>query len=408
MTGITLILVLALMGGLIAYLGDKLGSKIGKKRLRLFGLRPHDTSVVMTIVSGMLVAALTITVLTIASKEVRTALFGMKQMRAEIASLTATRDKANEELSAQSAKINELDQKISEATQAAEQARQQKAAAEAQMKDAQAQMQQAQADLGQLQARYAEASARLQEAQAQVKQAEAARDKLQQDVKSLEDTAKKLREGIVAVREGNVVFRSGEILYSGVLKGGQSEEATQKQLQDFLNQANIQVAGRIGVDPSTPVIWLSREAVENAADTLGKSKGDMYVRVCAAGNILSGEMVVSRLEMVGDKVVYPKDTLILTQSITVDPNSNESDLALMAFLKAVNRAAQADGVIPNPITGDVGAITSTELSNASEKIRSLGGKVVITAKARQDITVAGPVLLNLEIRPVGGLTREQD
>lgn len=408
MTGITLILVLALMGGLIAYLGDKLGSKIGKKRLRLFGLRPHDTSVVMTIVSGMLVAALTITVLTIASKEVRTALFGMKQMRAEIASLTATRDKANEELSAQSAKIEELDQKISEATQAAEQARQQKAAAEAQMKDAQAQMQQAQADLGQLQARYAEASTRLQEAQEQVRQAEAARDQLQQDVKSLEDTAKKLREGIVAVREGHVVFRSGEILYFGVLKSGQSEENTQKQLQEFLNQANIQVAGRIGVDPSTPVIWLSREAVENAASNLEKAKGDMYVRVCAAGNILSGEVVVSRLEMVGDKVVYPEDTLILTQTIAVDPNSNESDLALMAFLKAVNRAAQADGVIPNPITGDVGAITSTELSNASEKIRSLGGKVVITAKARRDITVAGPVLLDLEIRPVGGLPREQN
>lgn len=408
MTGITLILVLALMGGLIAYLGDKLGSKIGKKRLRLFGLRPHDTSVVMTIFSGMLVAALTITVLTIASKEVRTALFGMKQMRAEIASLTATRDKANEELSAQSAKIEELDQKISEATQAAEQARQQKAAAEAQMKDAQAQMQQAQADLGQLQARYAEASTRLQEAQEQVRQAEAARDQLQQDVKSLEDTAKKLREGIVAVREGHVVFRSGEILYSGVLKSGQSEENTQKQLQEFLNQANIQVAGRIGMDPSTPVIWLSREAVENAASNLEKAKGDMYVRLCAAGNILSGEVVVSRLEMVGDKVVYPEDTLILTQSITVDPNSNESDLALMAFLKAVNRAAQADGVIPNPITGDVGAITSTELSNASEKIRSLGGKVVITAKARRDITVAGPVLLDLEIRPVGGLPREQN
>ncbi len=406
MTGITLILVLALMGGLIAYLGDKLGSKIGKKRLRLFGLRPHDTSVVMTILSGILVAALTITVLTITSKEVRTALFGMKKMRAEIASLTVTRDQANKELSAQRAKIAELDQKITEATQTAEQARQQKAAAEAQMKDAQAQMQQAQADLGQLQARYSEASARLQEAQAQVRQAEAARDQLQQDVKSLENTAKKLREGIVAVREGDVVFRSGEILYSGVLKGGQKEEENQKQLQDFLNQANIQVAGRIGVDPSTPVIWLSREAVESAADKLGSSKGDMYVRVCAAGNILSGEVVVSRLEMVGDKVVYPQGTLILTQAITVDPHSNESDLALMAFLKSVNQSAQADGVIPNPITGDVGAITSTELSNASEKIRSLGGRVTITARARKDITVAGPVLLDLEIRPSGGMPRE--
>lgn len=90
MLGIVLILVLALMGGLIAYLGDKLGSKIGKKRLSLFGLRPHDTSVLMTIISGILVAAMTMGVLTVSSKEVRTALFGMKKLQEELQTLTAS------------------------------------------------------------------------------------------------------------------------------------------------------------------------------------------------------------------------------------------------------------------------------------------------------------------------------
>ena len=95
MLGVRLILILAVMGGLIAFLGDKLGSKIGKKRMRLFGLRPHDTSVLMTVVSGILVASVTMGVLTVTSKQVRTALFGMKQLQAELQTLTENREKAN-------------------------------------------------------------------------------------------------------------------------------------------------------------------------------------------------------------------------------------------------------------------------------------------------------------------------
>ncbi|MDY6086481.1 MAG: DUF3084 domain-containing protein, partial [Succiniclasticum sp.] len=38
-------LLLAVIGGIIAYIADKLGSKIGKKRMTVFGLRPHNTSV---------------------------------------------------------------------------------------------------------------------------------------------------------------------------------------------------------------------------------------------------------------------------------------------------------------------------------------------------------------------------
>ncbi|MDU5915607.1 MAG: DUF3084 domain-containing protein, partial [Negativicoccus succinicivorans] len=38
--GILIFCVLAVMGGLIAFLGDKIGSKVGKKRISLFGMRP--------------------------------------------------------------------------------------------------------------------------------------------------------------------------------------------------------------------------------------------------------------------------------------------------------------------------------------------------------------------------------
>ena len=63
MFGLTLILVLAIMGGAIAFIGDKLGSKIGKKRLSIFGLRPYHTSVLMTVITGILIAAVTLGVL---------------------------------------------------------------------------------------------------------------------------------------------------------------------------------------------------------------------------------------------------------------------------------------------------------------------------------------------------------
>ena len=54
MYGITLILVLAVVGGVIAFIGDRLGTRIGKRRLSIFGLRPRHTAVVVTVFTGVL------------------------------------------------------------------------------------------------------------------------------------------------------------------------------------------------------------------------------------------------------------------------------------------------------------------------------------------------------------------
>lgn len=48
------------VSGLIAYLGDLIGRRMGKRRLTLFGLRPRHTAIVMTTITGMVIASLTI------------------------------------------------------------------------------------------------------------------------------------------------------------------------------------------------------------------------------------------------------------------------------------------------------------------------------------------------------------
>ena len=60
MYGLYLIAVLVVTGGAIAFIGDRLGTKIGKKRLSIFGLRPRHTSNVVTVITGFVITALTI------------------------------------------------------------------------------------------------------------------------------------------------------------------------------------------------------------------------------------------------------------------------------------------------------------------------------------------------------------
>ena len=384
MFGAQLILILVIMGGAIAFLGDKLGSKIGKKRLTIFGLRPHYTSILMTIITGVAVAAATMGILMVSSTSVRTALFGMEKIKTELVTLNKDKTDILRELENQKVKVADLDKQIKQSSVDLAVATQQK--------------EEAQRQVAQLESSYRAAEEKLSQAQRQMDKLQTSRDKLKGEVSSLETATKKLQEKMAAMREGDVVFRSGEILYAGVLKAGLSSEENQKQMDVFLAAANGHILERTGAKEDTQILWLSKESVKNALQALAEGTGNIYVRVCAAGNILSGEMAVSRLEMVPNNKVYANNAEILSQKINVDVDSQQVEMALLAFLKDVNKAAVAQGVVPDPLTGKVGAIDAAEMENISAAIRKLGGKVEITAKAKGDIAVSGPVLLNLEVK----------
>ena len=82
-SGYILIAAIFVLGGIIAAFGDRLGTKIGKARLRLFNLRPRQTAMVITVITGMLISALTLGILFGLSKSLRRGIFELDDILKE-------------------------------------------------------------------------------------------------------------------------------------------------------------------------------------------------------------------------------------------------------------------------------------------------------------------------------------
>ena len=77
------VLVLTVVSGLIAYLGDMLGTLIGKRRLSILGMRPRVTALVVAISTGILITFLTLGVAAMLSDTVKIALLSVGELKEE-------------------------------------------------------------------------------------------------------------------------------------------------------------------------------------------------------------------------------------------------------------------------------------------------------------------------------------
>ena len=95
----TYILIIAtlILGGLIALLGDRVGTKVGKARLRLFKLRPRQTATFITIIAGTLISASTLGILLLLSESLRDGLFELDDIKKELRGVKRDLNQVNEE-----------------------------------------------------------------------------------------------------------------------------------------------------------------------------------------------------------------------------------------------------------------------------------------------------------------------
>lgn len=383
MVGIRLILIMAIVGGFIAFLADRMGGKIGKRKMTIFGLRPKYTSILLTVISGTLIAVLTVAVMAIASDSARTALFGMEKLERELAQLNEEKQQAASALTEAKKKVEDqnkeidlLDAKIEESTKE---------------NDA-------------MEANLAQVNEKYRSAQSEVASLTEARDKLTGEIADLEKTTESLRKGIMNIREGQVFYRAGEVVFAGIMRGGLGHEENITQLNWLLQNANENALQRLGVDTEKQdkpmqAVWISKETLDEALKALDTAKGNLFLRIRTVANIIVGEPVVCEIEVHENQFIFPDGTLILSEDYDLRGTQSNTEGVILSFLSKINHRAVEAGVLPDPLTGKVGNMEATTMIEASKAMRATDGVFTLRAYARGDITTAGPVRVRLEVVP---------
>ena len=231
MYGIILVLIIALLGGFIALLGDRVGMKVGKKRLSLFGLRPKYTSMIITVLTGIFIAGFTLLLMTIISNDVRTALFRMKTLQQELL-LKGEKEKAltTEVLKNETALlwVNRQKEKTETLLKKTEEQYEEKLVELQKTKDELALEQRRLDDLEQVTKTLKENKVAL----------EVERERLLKEIQAFSSEASLLRENLNIGQAGRIIFLEGEILGAPVVEAGSDQKKIQNLLEQMLADAN--------------------------------------------------------------------------------------------------------------------------------------------------------------------------
>ena len=403
MYGVLLIVVLIITGGMIAFIGDRLGTKIGKKRLSIFGLRPRHTSIVITIFTGICITTLTFGVMAATSENVRTALFGMEELNRNMR-------QTQQELDAAFSDLASARQEQEEANRALETSRKEVDALRKQQEELQEEsrrlqegnrlLEEAKADLVRRNDELALKNSSLEESNAALAESN---EKLSDSNSKLEKRAADLRAGLINIREGDIVFRANEVIASGVIQGNRPKDEIAKDFAALADLANRNVSERLGRNVTDGDIWIYQPEYEAALDEIAASRQDSIVRIVAAGNLVRGEPVRTSLEVYPNSIVYQKDEFILARAYNIQGGKEDmAEEVVMDFLRQINAEAVRKGILADPIRGTVGVIEGAQFYGLVDAIREVRGNIVLSAYARFATDAMGPLRLNLKMEQMAG------
>ena len=393
--------------GLIAYVGDLLGRRMGKRRLSLFGLRPRYTAIVTTTITGMLIAIMTITVMATASKAVQQLVLRGDQILRELSqvrddyaqaqkqlrSLRGTADDARHEAALAVTQRDRLAESISKVEQDLHRNEAGLARAEKQLAGAKGNLTAASREIA-------------------VRRTEIARQKRQ-----LEYLVKNINEYgplYKVIRERRVIFRPEEEVARRVIRCAQSRPKIRGEVMALLDDAGKRAAAEgatVSEDSKRAVRILPyeisgkmlREAqnIDLVTDKIAAGEGSVVLVVVSIGNAAAGEPTLVDFRPYQNRIVYPAGRVVASARIDGSAARGVVFGELMRFLRYdVRMTAIKEGVIPTfdeDGQPSVGQISYDRLFDLMDRIRSTGAQARITASAAYDTWSADSLSLTFDV-----------
>ena len=319
MAGYILILAIIFLGGAIATLGDRIGTRVGKARLSLFNLRPKSTAVLVTIITGSLISTSTIGILLATNRQLRDAIFRIgeiqqqsREVQEELNRARAEKADVEEELSVSRAELTEAVRRLRRVNQSLTRAIARERESEAQLRILQRRYQSAQSDLRFATAQAQDLRTKIQrlgseaqqlqlERQRLIAQRDQAQTRLQQAERQTQALENSVQQAQGRLQEVEEQKQQLEVAIAAATQQLATAEIQQRQLteavttaQTQLEQANQQrqtlMAQRTRLEEEVAVLEGNRQRLEEGIGVLllGLRQGNIAIRT---GEILASGVI---------------------------------------------------------------------------------------------------------------------
>jgi len=393
-SGWLLILALLVLGGALSTLGDRLGTRVGKARLSLFQLRPRKTAVLITVLTGSLISALSLGLMLLVSERLRVGLFQLDQIEHRLRKSRQALGRSQEELQRSQAELATSRQELRSAESGRRQAQVRLGQAERRAQALRSELQPLVRQRAALEQERDRLSKDISAKDADIRRNRAELEKVTQRIAAGAKELKQLETNLIALRRGDVVISSGQTLATAKINLQKASQA-REVIEALLRQANLAAYQRVlpGEQPNRQILLVPRGDIAKLEEIISR-RGSWVVSLVSAANVLKGErqvlafpdvrpnrQVIRRGEQMATTVLEGEET---------GPEAVRSRLNLLlaaAFTKAQRQGSLADG-----LQFDVGSFNrlGQELSN-----RPAGQQVRLEAVAGRDSDIADPVVVEL-------------